>query len=270
MSKLKVRNITLGQGQPKVCVSLIASNFEELFAEALRISKLDCDIIEWRADYFMYVNDISFMKKAAYFIRYAIEDKPLIFTFRTLDEGGGQLIEDSYYFELNRYMVHTGLVDIIDLEFAKLIDSETDIVQYAKQNNVKVLISSHDFEKTPSESELSESIYDMRHIGADICKIAVMPHSMTDVLKILSSSNEIQTLREEIPFMMIGMGEVGRMTRLTGELFGSVMTFASSGKHNSAPGQMEIPELRQGLTILGKRNEGAHFGEEKNTKNQCN
>ncbi|MEG2254760.1 MAG: type I 3-dehydroquinate dehydratase, partial [Vagococcus sp.] len=104
MSKLKVRNLTLGTGQPKVCVSLIASNFEELFAEALRISKMDCDVIEWRADYFMYVNDISFMRKAAYFIRYAIEDKPLIFTFRTLDEGGGQDIEIPYYFELNRYM----------------------------------------------------------------------------------------------------------------------------------------------------------------------
>ena len=52
MSKLKVRNITLGSEQPKVCVSLIASNFEELFAEAMRISRLECDVIEWRADYF--------------------------------------------------------------------------------------------------------------------------------------------------------------------------------------------------------------------------
>lgn len=269
MSKLKVRNITLGTGQPKVCVSLIARNFEELFAEALRISKLDCDMIEWRADYFMYVNDISFMRKAAYFIRYAIEDKPLIFTFRTLDEGGGQDIEPAYYFELNRYMVHTGLVDIIDLEIAKLAENETDVVRFAKQNNVKVLLSNHDFTKTPTENELTELIYDMRYLGADICKVAVMPNDMKDVLTILESSNRIQTERDNIPFVLIGMGEVGRLTRLTGELFGSVLTFASSGKHDSAPGQMRIPELRQGLDVLGKRNEGVLFGKEEDSENEC-
>ncbi|MGX7023716.1 type I 3-dehydroquinate dehydratase [Vagococcus hydrophili] len=261
MSKLKVRNVTLGNKQPKVCVSLIASNFEELFAEAMRISRLDCDVIEWRADYFMYVNDISFMRKAAYFIRYAIEDKPLIFTFRTLDEGGGQYIEPEYYFELNRYMVHTGLVDVIDLELALLTEVQTDVVRFAKQNNVKVLISSHDYAKTPTENELTEMIYDMRHLGADISKIAVTPNDMQDVLTILQSSNTIQTEREDIPFVLIGMGETGRLTRMTGELFGSVMTFASSGKHTSAPGQMVIPELRKGLDVIGKKDEGVYFGQ---------
>lgn len=267
MSNLKVRNLTFGTGQPKVCVSLIANNFEELFAEALRISKMECDVIEWRADYFMYINDISFMRKAAYFIRYAIEDKPLIFTFRTLEEGGGQEIDIDYYFELNRYMVHTGLVDIIDLELAKLTDNETDVIDYAKKNNVKVLISSHDFEKTPSSSELTEMVYDMRYIGADICKIATMPQNMSDVLTILKSSNQIHTERNDIPFVLIGMGEIGRLTRLTGELFGSVLTFASSDKYTTAPGQMAIPELRQGLSIFENRNEGVYFEQEKTTEN---
>ena len=267
MSELKVRNISLGTGQPKVCVSLIASNFEELFAEALRISKLDCDIIEWRADYFMYVNDISFMRKAAYFIRYAIEDKPLIFTFRSLEEGGGQYIETDYYFELNRYMVHTGLVDIIDLELAKLTDYETDVLKFAKQKNVKVLLSSHDFNKTPSKTEMTEMIYDMDHLGADICKVAYMPNDMTDVLNILESSNDIHTERNDIPFIMIGMGELGRLTRLTGELFGSVLTFASSGKHASAPGQMAIPELRLSMNLIGDGNEGDFVVKKKDSKN---
>ncbi len=267
MSKLKVRNLTLGSGQPKVCISLIARNFEELFAEAMRISEMDCDLIEWRADYFMYINDISFMKKAAYFIRYAIEDKPLIFTFRTLEEGGGQDIDPDYYFELNRYMVHTGLVDIIDLEFGKLTDSDTDVIKFAKQNNVKVLLSTHDFLSTPTETEMTDVIYDMRYLGADICKVAVTPNDMTDVLTILKSSDKIQTERDNIPFVLIGMGDLGRLTRMTGELFGSVLTFASSGKYQSATGQMSIEELRKGLDVMGNRNEGVSFGKEKNQQN---
>lgn len=263
MSKLKVRNLTLGTGQPKVCVSLIASNFEELFAEAMRISQMDCDLIEWRADYFMYVNDISFMRKAAYFIRYAIEDKPLIFTFRTLDEGGGQYIEPDYYFELNRYMVHTGLVDIIDIEFSKLVDTETDLIRFAKQHNVKILLSNHDFVTTPTENKMTEMIYDMRYLGADICKLAVTPNDMQDVLTILQSSDKIQREKENIPFVLIGMGEIGKLTRMTGELFGSVLTFASSGKYKSASGQMSIRQLRKGLDVMSTKSEGVDFDKEK-------
>ncbi|MGO3732637.1 MAG: type I 3-dehydroquinate dehydratase [Vagococcus sp.] len=252
MSKLKVRNLTLGENQPKVCVSLIASNFKELFSEAMRLSQLDCDIIEWRADYFMYINDISFMRKAAYFIRYAIEDKPLIFTFRTLEEGGGQYIEDEYYFELNRYMIHTGLVDIIDLELNKLPDNTTDVIQYAKLKDVKVLISHHNYERTPSKDSLIETVYDMNELGADICKVAVTPNDMTDVLTILESSNEIQKAKPNLPFLVIGMGEIGKLTRLSGELFGSVLTFASTGSSHVTLGQIPIDELREGMNILGK------------------
>ncbi|WP_326716429.1 type I 3-dehydroquinate dehydratase [Vagococcus jeotgali] len=251
MSRLKLRNLTLGENEPKVCVSLIARNFEELFAEAMRLNALDCDMIEWRADYFMYVNDPHFMKKAAYFIRYAIEEKPLIFTFRTLQEGGGQSIDLDYYFELNKVMMETGLVDIVDLEFEMLLKKESDVQDFAKLHDVKVLMSNHDGGKTPSNQEMLETIYEMREFGADICKLAVMPHDMSDVLRILDVSNHIQTTKPDLTFTLIGMGDIGRLTRLTGELFGSSITYASNGKHMSAPGQLPIGPLRKGMDVIG-------------------
>ncbi|MGY3765145.1 type I 3-dehydroquinate dehydratase [Vagococcus vulneris] len=252
MSNLKVRNLNFGEGQPKVCVSLIAKDFKELFSEAARLNKLECDIIEWRADYFMYINDIKYMRKAAYFIRYAIEDKPLIFTFRTYEEGGGQSVDNEYYFELNRLMIQTGLIDMIDLELAKMSSQTLDLISYSQANNVKVLLSNHNFIRTPKKQIIKDIIQDMSMLGADICKLAVTPSDMTDVLTILSASNEIKTDHPAINFVLIGMGDVGQLTRMTGELFGSIMTFASSGTKSSASGQMTIPKLRQAMNLMSE------------------
>jgi 3-dehydroquinate dehydratase len=47
------------------------------------------------------------------------------------------------------------------------------------------------------------------------------------------------------------MGSMGRVTRLLGEFTGSSITFASIGKE-SAPGQMEINEVREILDRLDK------------------
>ncbi|AQP52914.1 type I 3-dehydroquinate dehydratase [Vagococcus penaei] len=251
MSKLKVRNLTLGQGQPKVCVSLIASNFKELFAEATRLNRLDCDIIEWRADYFMYVNDMTFMRKAAYFIRYAIEDKPLIFTFRSHEEGGGQIIDDDYYLELNRLMIQTGLVDVIDIELDKVTKETKELITYAQMNNVRVLLSNHKFDTTPNKQSIKEMVNEMALSGADICKLAVTPSDLTDVLTILTASNELQIEQPSLNFILIGMGNTGKLTRMTGELFGSVITYAANGKVSSAPGQLSITEVKAAMDLIG-------------------
>ena len=53
MKVLEVGNITLGEGKPKICVPLTAATAEGLLAEARYAAKLPCDMIEWRADYFL-------------------------------------------------------------------------------------------------------------------------------------------------------------------------------------------------------------------------
>ncbi|RHH71239.1 MULTISPECIES: type I 3-dehydroquinate dehydratase [Vagococcus] len=251
MSKLKVRNLELGKGKPKVCVPLVAKNFEELFSEALRISQLDCDVIEWRADYFMYAHDERFMKKAAYFVRYAIDDKPLIFTYRTLQEGGGQHIGLDDYIKLNRMMMDTGLVDVVDLELEMVLEKPSDIMVHAKEKNVKVLLSKHNHLLTPEKNQMYETIKDMYQLGGDISKLSVTPNSQQDVLNVLEISNKVKENHPEIPFVLISMGEMGQLSRMTGELYGSVLTYASNGKYLSAPGQLPISVVREGMEVIG-------------------
>lgn len=45
------------------------------------------------------------------------------------------------------------------------------------------------------------------------------------------------------------MGKLGAVSRVSGETFGSCVTFASHGK-KSAPGQFQLEEMQQTLAML--------------------
>jgi len=85
----------------------------------------------------------------------------------------------------------------------------------------------------------------------DIPKIAVMPTCVEDVLILLSATNEMYTKYADRPIITMSMGPLGVVSRLSGEIFGSAMTFGAVGKV-SAPGQIPVRELATTLDILHK------------------
>ena len=54
-----VRNLTIGEGMPKICVPIIASTEAEILAKAEEIMNYPADLIEWRADYFEDAYNLS-------------------------------------------------------------------------------------------------------------------------------------------------------------------------------------------------------------------
>lgn len=46
-----VKNVTLGEGMPKICVSLIGATLTELKEEAEALKALAPDVLEWRSDF---------------------------------------------------------------------------------------------------------------------------------------------------------------------------------------------------------------------------
>ena len=91
----------------------------------------------------------------------------------------------------------------------------------------------------------------MQELGADITKIAVMPQSKKDVLTLLAATEEMYREHADRPMITMSMSGTGALSRLCGEVFGSAMTFGAAGKA-SAPGQMEVKELAQVLSLLHK------------------
>ena len=130
-------------------------------------------------------------------------------------------------------------------------DAVKNIIQTAHAHGVKVIASNHDFEGTPAREELVARLCKMQDLGADILKIAVMPQTRSDVLTLLSVTEEMSSLHTSRPVITMSMGRTGTLSRLCGEVFGSAVTFASFGKV-SAPGQIAIEDLKAGLRLLHK------------------
>ena len=111
-----------------------------------------------------------------------------------------------------------------------------------------MVLCNHDFERTPPEEEIIRRLELMESKGADICKIAVMPQTPEDVLTLLKATHRRQQF-SKVPLITMSMGNLGMVSRLAGEVFGSAATFGSLGKA-SAPGQMAVEDLAVALKNL--------------------
>lgn len=128
---------------------------------------------------------------------------------------------------------------------------EQDIVVEDHSSRVVVVCSSHDFQKTPDKNELVSRMVKMQQVGADLPKVAVMPHDSTDVLTLLAATVEMKDKYFATPIITISMGRLGVASRLCGEVFGSAMTFASVGD-SSAPGQINLDVVNAVLDSIAE------------------
>lgn len=184
----------------------------------------------------------------------AAGDAVLLYTLRTASEGGRFTGDEACYNRVVRAACDSGFADLIDIEFRR--SGAGELLAYAHSHGVKVVSSYHDFHGFPGEEALLELLRGMEAAGADVAKIACMPEKATDTA--LLEAAGARALRElTVPFLLIAMGESGRASRLSGEIFGSCMTFGCLGDEASAPGQIELSDLREELErVHGKRSEG--------------
>lgn len=249
MKIVEVRNIKIGEGIPKICVPVVGKTREEILSQAEQILKMSVDIVEWRVDWFEEVNDIDKVRSVLTELRNIIENIPILFTFRTLKEGGERAIKTEDYARLNKIIAQTGHVDLIDVEAFTGDEIVKDIIGEAHKQGVKVVASNHDFDKTPEKDDIVGRLRKMQELGADIPKIAVMPQNKKDVLVLLAATEEMTRCYADRPIITMSMAGTGVISRLCGEVFGSALTFGAAGKA-SAPGQMAVEDLHTVLSLL--------------------
>ena len=251
MNTVKVRNIEIGAGIPKICVPIVGVTREEILAAAENIKSIPVDVVEWRVDWFEGVFEFDKVEDVLKDLREALGETPILFTFRTSKEGGEKAIEAEPYKELNIAAAKTGYVDLVDVEAFTGDDAVKAVVETAHANGVKVIASNHDFHKTPAKEEIVSRLRKMQDLGADIPKIAVMPQNKKDVLTLLAATEEMVSEYADRPIITMSMSGTGVISRLCGEVFGSALTFGAVGKV-SAPGQMGIEDLTTVLGLLHK------------------
>lgn len=250
MKSIKIRNLEIGKGKPKLVVPIIGRTKEEIINEASKLKSKLFDMVEWRVDYFEYAFEVEEIEDVLIQLRKILSDIPILFTFRTDKEGGERQIDIETYELINKYVLDKKLIDIIDLELFMGNKVINKIVKVAHNNNVKVLISNHDFEKTPVCEDIILRFKTMDDLDADILKIAVMPNNKLDVLELMKAATMIQDNTDK-PIVSISMSQLGMVSRFCGEIFGSSLTFGSIGKL-SAPGQINVEDLNNLMEIIHK------------------
>lgn len=190
---------------------------------------IGADIIEWRAD-FLPEGDILaaapiFMKKFGQF--------ETLFTIRTVKEGGELDITENNYIEL-LHAVNAFEPTYLDIEYF------THKRAFPKLRDLKdkIVLSFHDFKEMPTD--YTERLMQMEREHTAFVKAAVMPQRECDVLDIMQITRDM-TLEYGQKFITMGMGDLGKVSRISGYLTGNCWTFASLAEA-SAPGQFSLKD----------------------------
>lgn len=248
MNRVRVRQTVIGEGKPKIVVPIVARTEEEVEEQVKEARQQKADMLEWRGDWFDGIFDWERVENVLWQLRKYVGEIPVLFTFRTANEGGEKEISRDEYRRLNIEVAKSKMADLIDVEGVAFENADS-LIEELKELGSKVIVSSHDFNKTPQKNEMIRRLCEMQKMGADIVKLAVMPQSVKDVLELLAATEEMNRLYAKQPIVTMSMAGQGVISRLAGELVGSAMTFGTAGKA-SASGQIDVKELDFILTTI--------------------
>jgi 3-dehydroquinate dehydratase I len=136
----------------------------------------------------------------------------------------------------------------VDVEIESEPAYRDEIAREARKHGCQIIVSFHDYEKTPRRQQLETIVVSCFEAGADIAKIACTVHSNRDCARLLG------LLDSHHQVVAIGMGEKGRLTRIAAPLLGSPFTFASLSKgKETAAGQIDKETLQRIWEVLSHR-----------------
>jgi 3-dehydroquinate dehydratase-1 len=204
--------------------------------------KLGADILELRVD--MLDACYHTGEKVSSVIRQLKKEVelPVILTIRSSNEGGVAKIADGRRLDIFREAILE--TDLVDIE----ISSEhinSNVIELAKTRNKKVILSYHNFEKTPALPYLKNQAEKACDLGCDILKIAAMANNMEDVRILLNFCSKWKKAKISV----MSMGYLSEISRLTGFLFGSCLIYGFIDKP-AASGQLSVKNIVKYYHIL--------------------
>lgn len=247
MKTIQIRGLEIGSGIPKICAPIVGRTPEQIKAQAQAIADSPAQIAEWRCDFAedaMIDAPDSMLEQ----LRSILGEKLLLVTFRTKPEGGAREISPDAYQQFCEKVCQSGQADLLDVELSAGEPLYHDIIRKAGAAGVRTIISCHFFDRTPLSEELRNLMIIMERSRASILKLAAMPQEQSDVVRLMQECHAYHE-KSMKPMIFISMGDIGKLSRLSGELTGSCITFGTVGEA-SAPGQIDVWELDRILRIV--------------------
>ncbi|GAA3733582.1 type I 3-dehydroquinate dehydratase [Salinicoccus jeotgali] len=246
---MNIKGVDIGAGMPKVVVSF-SGNSKKMIDEEMEAARRNTsafDILEIRSDAFDALSREDHVGMVEYITSH-MAGYPIIYTYRTLKEGGKGQKTAAEYESLLADVMERCNIDMVDIEFFMYEDIIDNLVARAKSKGIGIILSQHDFQDTPHFDEMMATYRDMLESGGDILKLAYQPGGGRDVLSILSA---VHDARQQFDCRVVGiaMGELGKITRVAGGVFGSCLTYGYI-LHKAAPGQIHAEDLKENLRLF--------------------
>ena len=244
-----------------ICVAVpITSGGLERNGEVLKkILDENPEFVELRFDYIEDIQQITptFVKSLLDLIE---SQTKAIFTFRDFSEGGQIELSKSERLKIIQLLIEAH-PQYYDIEMKNDRETLQSVINMARENNVKLIYSFHDFEKTPSYDEgvkiiekfkeelVNNYAVDFISIKKIIFKLIFTAQIFEDNLipmKICRDLLEKNKYKNVISFCM---GELGIFSRIMCVIAGSFLTYASL-EERTAPGQIDIRNMREILQTV--------------------
>ncbi|CAG68555.1 catabolic 3-dehydroquinate dehydratase (3-dehydroquinase) [Acinetobacter baylyi ADP1] len=244
-----VKNLNIGDLPVKTLVPITAKTREQALAQAKVIAEnKDADIAEFRIDLLEFASDTKKVIALGQELNQILKDKPLLATIRTSNEGGKLKVTDQEYEKIYSEYLKKPFMQLLDIEMFRDQAAVAKLTKLAHQKKVLVVMSNHDFDKTPSEQEIVSRLLKQDQMGADILKIAVMPKSKQDVFTLMNATLKVSEQSTK-PLLTMSMGRLGTISRIATANMGGSLSFGMIGEA-SAPGQIDVTALKQFLKTV--------------------
>ena len=214
----------------KTCISIAETDHKKL-KQILKTGLKKSDLVELRFD-FLKPEQIPLV------LQNTRKDlKRVVCTLRPKTEGGKFSGNENERISILKLIAEYNPF-LLDVEFST-IKKNKELARYLKNTKTNLLISEHDFKKTPKLSELKSKMNQMSKFSSNI-KIVTTAKSTDDATRVL----ELYSKKGKLNLIAFAMGDSGRISRILSLYLGSPFTYVSLGKP-IAPGQFSLDEVKR-------------------------
>jgi len=218
----------------KTCVSIAETTPKKLL-QTLRIALKKSDYVEIRFDFLKAEHVPQVLESVKKDL------KKIVCTLRPKTEGGKFAGKEKERLSILKLIAEYNPF-LLDIEFNTMKQNK-NLVKYLKTTKTKLLISGHDFKKTPSLTELKKKLNQMSKFSSNV-KIVTTAKSTEDSTRVL----QLYSKKENINLIAFTMGNPGRISRILSLYLGSPYIYVSLGKP-VAPGQFSLDEVKRIINL---------------------
>lgn len=170
---------------------------------------------------------------------------PFIITARRATEGGANNLSLARRRQLLlRFLPDAAYVDVELRSAAALFV----VLKLARARKVRVILSLHNFKTTPTPRALSSLARHALSLGADVFKVATRTDRLVHLNRLIKF---LESKSVNIPISAMGIGKLGRASRVRLAQAGSVLNYAHLGR-TRIEGQWSLPGFRAALKARRK------------------